>query len=120
WAGEARAGMVYRYIIVHCLTGTSLTPLNQYPLPGAAPGGLFSSGGLLWVLDSATRKLTRYRFDAAGLTPADETNLSGALTGPPASMTLSPDALWVLVSSPPSLHRFALDRLSWKAASGSR
>lgn len=117
WASDAQAAVVYRYLIGHSLNGVSLTPLNQYNLPGAPAASLHASDGLLWVLDG-TRRLTRYSYDAGTLSARDSVELGARL---PAGaevrgMTRGEDQLWILTARPTVLHRFALKSLPWQPA----
>ena len=115
WAGDGEAAMVYNYLIEHSLNGTSLIPLKQYPLPGAA--AFCASNGLLWVLDSKSR-LSRYRYDAWTLAAVDGTDLSAWLTSdhPIVGLAAAPPFLWALASSPATLHRFDTRQLHWEPA----
>ena len=79
WAADAKAAVLYRYLIGRSLNGVSLTPLNQYNLPGGAAEGLHVSEGLLWALDAETRRLTRYAYDAGTLSARDSVDLSARL-----------------------------------------
>jgi hypothetical protein len=118
WAADAAAAVLYRYLIGHSLNGVSLTPLNQYNLPGGTAAGLHISEGRLWVLDAGSRRLTRYAYDAGTLSAQDSVELglrlpSGATIH---GMVAGGDYLWVLTSEPAVLHRFALKSLAWKGA----
>ncbi|HAM34453.1 MAG TPA: hypothetical protein DEB40_13755 [Elusimicrobia bacterium] len=116
WVGDSQSNLAYRYLIGHSLTGTALTPLNQYTLPGGAPAGLHAADSLLWVLYSQSRHLARYRYDSGTIKPVDETDLSLwlPLVHPVAGMTADSSTLWVLTDSPTTLHRFDLRQLRWK------
>lgn len=118
WAADAQASLAYRYLIGHSLIGTSLTPLNQYALPGAAPARLHATEGLLWVLDPKSLRLSRYRYDTGSLQLADSADLSAWLTAASQieGMTASPAHLWILTGAPPTLHRFDLAHIKWGGA----
>ena len=116
WAADAKAGVLYRYLIGHSLNGVSLTPLNQYNLAGATAAGLHAADGRLWVLDSQSRRLTRYNYDAGTLSAVDSADLGARLpTGAAVSgLVVGGDCLWVLTAEPAVLHRFALRELRWQ------
>ena len=120
WAADAQAAVVYRYLIGHSLNGVSLTPLNQYNLTGAPAANLYAAEGRLWILDSPTRRLTRYSYDAGTLAAVDAADLGSRL--PPGAavkgLVVGGDFLWVLTAEPAVLHRFALRGLRWQSARG--
>jgi hypothetical protein len=110
--------VVYRYLIERSLNGTSLTPLNLYDLPGAAASGIYAANGLLWVLDSQSRRLTRYSYDTGSLSAVDTVDLGPRLPADVAvsGLAVGGDFLWVLTAQPAVLHRFALRGLRWQRA----
>ena len=118
WVSDAQVAVVYRYLIGRSLNGTSLTPLSQYNVEGGPAAGLYAGDGLLWVLDTQSRHLRRYRYDAGTLTAVDTLDLGLRLhdAGGLAGMTVGQDCLWVLTSNPAALHRFALGELHWESA----
>jgi hypothetical protein len=116
WAADATAAVVYRYLIGRSLNGTSLTPLNLYDLPGATAAGLYAANGLLWVLDSQSRRLTRYSYETGSLLAADAVDLAERLPAGAAvsGLVVGGQYLWVLSADPAVLHRFALQGLRWQ------
>jgi hypothetical protein len=118
WVADAQAAVVYRYLLGHSLNGTSLTPLNQYNLTGAPAAGLHVADGKLWELDSQSRRLTRYSYDAATLSPEDSVDLGSRLPAKAAisGLAVGGDYLWILTAEPAVLHRFALRELRWQSS----
>ncbi|MCX5794346.1 MAG: hypothetical protein NTY77_02465 [Elusimicrobia bacterium] len=117
WAADARVPVVYRYLVGLSLIGASLSPLNQYDLPGAPAAGLHAADGLLWVLDSHSRRLTRYAYEAGTLSAKDSVDLSARIPAAAVSgLEVGGGFLWVLTTKPAVLHRFSLRGLSWQSA----
>jgi hypothetical protein len=118
WAADAKAAVLYRYLIGHSLNGVSLTPLNQYNLPNGIAAGLHASQGLLWVLDAESRRLTRYGYDAGTLSARDSAELGARVPAGSVihGLAAGGDYLWVLTAQPATLHRFALKSLAWQGA----
>lgn len=116
WASDARSEIVHRYTLAGKAADEKLSRQGEYSLPGIVVGGFYQEDGVLWVLDSLSRKLRRYRLEAGGkLSLLDMIDLGPWLApnSEIAGFTVEGASLWLIADNPASLHRFNLSGLSW-------
>jgi hypothetical protein len=116
WASDVRSEIVHRYFLTGKAPDEKLSRQGEYPLPGIVVGGFYQADGVLWILDSLSRKVRRYRLGSGGkLSLLDTIDLSPwlATNSEIAGFTVDASSLWLITDNPASLHRFDLPGLSW-------
>ncbi len=115
WGADFASGEIFQYLIVQALTGTLLTPIDRFNIPGISisPAGLYASNGILWVLDAKSWKILRFKISVSKADLIDAYDLKpkmksiGALEG----LSVQNQRIWILTRHPSKIFSFNLGDL---------
>ena len=124
WSVDAQGKQVHQYLITRSMLGMFLQPLDLYDLSELTVESFdMDEEGVLWLVDSASRRLYRLKADGAVYKPVDSAPLTPLIgtTGRTKGIAIGSENIWILVSpedGPGSsvLKRFPLRRLTWTPA----
>ena len=113
WGADFASGEIFQYLIVQALTGTLLTPIDRFNIPGISPAGLYASNGILWVLDAKSWKILRFKISVskADLIDAYDLNPKMKSMGALAGLSVQNQRIWILTRHPSKIFSFNLGDL---------
>ena len=113
WGADFASGEIFQYLIVQALTGTLLTPIDRFNIPGISPAGLYASNGILWILDAKTREIMRFKISISKADLIDSYDLKSQMksVGTLAGLSVQDQRIWVLTRHPSKIFSFNLGDL---------
>ncbi len=113
WGADFASGEIFQYLIVQALTGTLLTPIDRFNIPGISPAGLYASNGILWILDAKTREIMRFKISISKADLIDSYDLKPQMksVGTLAGLSVRDQRIWVLTRHPSKIFSFNLGDL---------
>ncbi len=114
WGADFASGEIFEYLIVQALTGTLLTPIDRFNIPGISPAGLYASNGILWVLDAKTWEIMRFKISVSKADLIDSYDLKPKMkqVGALAGLSFQDQRIWILTRHPSKIFSFNLGDLT--------